>query len=84
MKRLKINLLAICGSPIASGNTEWLLDQSIDEVKKVAEEWNVEIEIEKELAKSKGEYSLKDDREAFAVFNSRIALKHMKESLERK
>jgi multimeric flavodoxin WrbA len=46
-KRLKVKLLAISGSPRAGGNTEWLLDQAIDEVKKVAIEWGVEIEIDK-------------------------------------
>jgi multimeric flavodoxin WrbA len=46
-KRLKVKLLAISGSPRAGGNTEWLLDQAIDEAKKVAIEWKVEIEIDK-------------------------------------
>jgi CO/xanthine dehydrogenase Mo-binding subunit len=41
-------------------------------------------EIKKELIKIKGEYGMRDVKEAFAVFKSRIALEHLKESLERK
>jgi multimeric flavodoxin WrbA len=44
---MKIKLLALAGSPRAGGNTEWLLDQAVDEVRKVAEEWNVQIEIDR-------------------------------------
>jgi Zn-dependent peptidase ImmA (M78 family) len=41
-------------------------------------------EIKKELEKIKEEYGMRDVKEAFAVLKSRIALKHQKESLERK
>jgi FKBP-type peptidyl-prolyl cis-trans isomerase (trigger factor) len=41
-------------------------------------------QIKRELVKIKEEYGMRDVKEAFSVFKSRIALKHLRESLERK
>lgn len=57
---------------------------SVEEVDKFAAKFGISPdEIRKELEKIKEEYGVKDMKSAFAVLKSRIALKHLEESLER-
>ncbi len=50
---VKIKMLGIMGSPRAGGNTEFLLDETLEEAKRAVEEWGEEIEIEKYSAAGK-------------------------------
>lgn len=44
---IKVKILGIMGSPRAGGNTEFMLDEALDEAEKAVKEWGEEVEIEK-------------------------------------